>query len=182
MGCTGHLYHPLRMTDGGVGPPIPSATDDGWGVSLNPSVSVIRRRIGPLWIFSKNEKRKSKKKIAFFFYHETDRFFAVSGVQLAQHHRDQFHFRRAAFSSHLKSRVDNILPKPVLHIALDLDGARIVSQVHSPITLSNFSSINLVFIFRCSSSPIHPVFVRRVDSSSLVFSLSSHRHVRSHSL
>ncbi len=36
------------MTDGGVGSPIPSATDDGWGVSLNPSVSFIRRRIGPL--------------------------------------------------------------------------------------------------------------------------------------
>jgi hypothetical protein len=32
----------------GFGPPIPSTTDDGWGVSLNPSVSVIRRRIGPL--------------------------------------------------------------------------------------------------------------------------------------
>ncbi len=46
-----HPYHPLRMTDGGVGSPIPSSTDDGWGVSLNPSVSVIRRRIGPLCSF-----------------------------------------------------------------------------------------------------------------------------------
>jgi hypothetical protein len=48
MGCTGHLYHAVRMTDGGVGPPIPSVTDDGWGVSQDPSVSVIRPRIGPL--------------------------------------------------------------------------------------------------------------------------------------
>jgi hypothetical protein len=32
----------LRMTDGGVGPPIPYATDDACGVSLNPSVHVIR--------------------------------------------------------------------------------------------------------------------------------------------
>jgi hypothetical protein len=32
----------------GFDPPIPSVTDYGWGVSLNPSVSVIRRRIGPL--------------------------------------------------------------------------------------------------------------------------------------
>ena len=37
-------------------------------------------------------------------------------------------------------------------------------------------SINLVFIFRCSSSPRNPVFTRRVDSLPLVFSLSSHRH------
>jgi hypothetical protein len=34
-------------------------------------------------------------------------------------------------------------------------------------------SINLVFIFRCSSSTTNPVSVRRVDSSVLVFSLSS---------
>ncbi len=39
-----------------------------------------------------------------------------------------------------------------------------------------FSSINLVFIFRCSSAPSNPVYVRCVDSSDLVFSLSSYRH------
>ncbi len=38
---------------------------------------------------------------------------------------------------------------------------------HSPITLANFSSINLVFIFRCSSSPINPMYARREDSSGL---------------
>jgi hypothetical protein len=60
-----HLYRPLRMTDGGFGPPIPSATDDGfvfdgWGVSLNPSMSVIRRRIGLLWkvVYYETMKRK----------------------------------------------------------------------------------------------------------------------------
>ncbi len=37
-------------------------------------------------------------------------------------------------------------------------------------------TINLVIIFRCSSSPNNPVYVSRVDSSSLVFSLSSYRH------
>ncbi len=45
-----------------------------------------------------------------------------------------------------------------------------------PIILTNFSSINLVFIFRCSSSPSNPVSERHVVSSALVFSLSSHRH------
>jgi hypothetical protein len=45
-----------------------------------------------------------------------------------------------------------------------------------PITLGNISSMNVVFIFRCSSSTRNPVYVRCVDSSALVFSLSSHRH------
>jgi hypothetical protein len=40
----------------------------------------------------------------------------------------------------------------------------------------NFLCINLVFTFRCSSSPSNRVNARRVDSSVLVFSLSSHRH------
>ncbi len=48
-------------------------------------------------------------------------------------------------------------------------------NTYSPITLGNISSINLVSIFRCSSSPSNPVYVRRVDFSDLVFSLSSYR-------
>ncbi len=75
-------------------------------------------------------------------HRETDRFFAASGVQLAHSTSDQFHFRRVAFSAQLKSKIANILA---------------------------LSSINLFFIFRCSSSPHNPVYVRR-------FSLSSHRH------
>ncbi len=55
-------------------------------------------------------------------------------------------------------------------------GAYHFKNTYSPITLGNISSINLVSIFRCSSSPSNPVYVRSVDSSSLVFSLSSHRH------
>ena len=31
-----YLYHAVRMTDGGVGPPIPAGTDDGWGVLARP--------------------------------------------------------------------------------------------------------------------------------------------------
>jgi hypothetical protein len=49
-------------------------------------------------------------------------------------------------------------------------------NTYSPITFANISFYNLVFIFRCSSSPINPVYVSRVDFSTLVFSLSSHRH------
>ena len=91
-------------------------------------------------------------------HRETDRFFAVSEFQLAQTDRDQFHYRRAAFSSHLKAKVGNILAKTA--------------------AFGNFSSINLVSIFRCSSPPRNPVYARRVDPSTLVyfFSLSPHRH------
>jgi len=45
---------------------------------------------------------------------------------------------------------------------------------HSPFTLANFSIVNLVFIFRCSSTTTNPVCERRVNL--LVYSLSLHRH------
>jgi hypothetical protein len=65
-------------------------------------------------------------------HRETDRFFAASGVQLAQSDRGYFHFRCAAFSSLLKSRVGNILAKAAaLRIALNLDGAPITSKSHT---------------------------------------------------
>jgi hypothetical protein len=44
-------------------------------------------------------------------HRETDRFFAASGVQLAQPASGLFHFRRAAFSSQFKAKVGNILAK-----------------------------------------------------------------------
>jgi hypothetical protein len=65
-------------------------------------------------------------------HRETDRFFAASGVQLAQTDRGQFHFRRAAFSAQLKSRVGLALAKvPALRITLNLDGAPITSKSHT---------------------------------------------------
>jgi hypothetical protein len=76
-------------------------------------------------------------------HRQTDRFFSVSGVQLAQHDRDQFDFRRVVFSSLVKARVGLALAKAaVLRITLNLDGTPITSK----------------------------------SLSSLVFSLSSHRH------
>ncbi len=82
-------------------------------------------------------------------HRETDRFFAASGVLSTQSDLGFFHYRRAAFSSIFKSRVGNILVKVVgLRINLNIDG--------TPIT--------------------NPVSERSVDSSFLVFSLSSHRY------
>ncbi len=94
----------------------------------------------------------------------------------------QFHYRRAAFSSQLKSKIGNILTKTtVLRITLNIDGALLTSRspIESPIALANLSFINyinLVSIFRCSSPPHNTVYVSRVDLSDLAFSLSSHRH------
>ena len=62
-------------------------------------------------------------------HRETDRFLAASGVQLAQ---STFHYRRAAFSSQLKSKVGNILAKAAtLRINLNIDGAPIASRSHT---------------------------------------------------
>jgi hypothetical protein len=65
-------------------------------------------------------------------HRETDRFFTASGLQLAQHDRGQFHFRRAAFSAQLKSKCGNILVKAAaLRITLNIDGAPIASRSHT---------------------------------------------------
>jgi hypothetical protein len=65
-------------------------------------------------------------------HRETDRFFAASGVQLAQTDRGQFHFRRATFSQQIKSKVGLTLAKTAaLRINLNLDGAPIASKSHT---------------------------------------------------
>jgi hypothetical protein len=65
-------------------------------------------------------------------HRETDRFFAVSGVQSAQSTICQFHFRRAAFSAQLKSTVGLALAKAAaLRINLNLDGVTIASKSHT---------------------------------------------------
>jgi hypothetical protein len=66
-------------------------------------------------------------------HRETDRFFAASGVQSAQSTSGGFfHFRRAAFSSGLKSKVGLALAKtPNLRIVLNLDGVSIASKSHT---------------------------------------------------
>jgi hypothetical protein len=110
-------------------------------------------------------------------HRETDRFFAASGVQLAHSTSGQFHYRRAAFSSQLQSMLGNILPTAAaLRIIEYRRRTFSFTFSHSPITLANLSSINLVSILRCSSPPRNPVYARRVVPSGLTCSLSSHRH------
>ena len=63
---------------------------------------------------------------------ETDRFFAASGVQFANSTSGQFHYRRAAFSSQLKSKIGNILAKAAaLRITLNIDGVPIASKSYT---------------------------------------------------
>jgi hypothetical protein len=65
-------------------------------------------------------------------HRETDRFFAASGVQLAQTQRDMFHFRRTAFSTQLKAKVGSTLAKAAaLRINLNIAGAPITSRTHT---------------------------------------------------
>ena len=65
-------------------------------------------------------------------HRETDRFFGASGVQLVQHDRCQFLFRRTTFDSQLKSRVVLTLTKTtVLRINLNIDGSPIPSRTHT---------------------------------------------------
>ena len=59
-------------------------------------------------------------------------FFTVSGVQLPEHDRDQFHCLRAAFASQIKSRGGLDLAKAAaLRITVNLDGVSITSQSHT---------------------------------------------------
>jgi hypothetical protein len=56
-------------------------------------------------------------------HRETDRFFAASGVQLAQPNRGLFHFHRTAFSTTLRSKVGSTLTKAApLRVNLNIDG------------------------------------------------------------
>jgi hypothetical protein len=65
-------------------------------------------------------------------HRETDRFFAPSGVQLAQPTIGLFHFRRATFSVKLKAKVGSTLAKAAaLRINLNIDGAPVTSRTHT---------------------------------------------------
>ncbi len=66
-------------------------------------------------------------------HRETDRFFAASVVQLAHSTSGQFHYRRVAFSSQLKSKIgENILAKAAaLRITLNIDGTPLASRSHT---------------------------------------------------
>jgi hypothetical protein len=119
---------------------------------------------------------------AFYFYKIIGKLTSLLQLQ-------EFSFRNitvtsstiAAQPSHhrsgkIKSKVDNILAKTHTTDYFEYRRCTCVVQItHSPITLGNLLFINLVSIFRCSSPPRHPVYARRVDPSSLSFSLSSHR-------
>jgi hypothetical protein len=74
---------------------------------------------------------------------ETDRFFATSGVQLAQSTSGLFHFHRAAFLVTQKAKVGRTLSKvATLRSTLNIDGSPITSRTH---THPSHSLISLLF-------------------------------------
>ncbi len=65
-------------------------------------------------------------------HRETDRFFATSGVLSVQSDCGLYHYRRAAVSTQLKSKVGLALAKAAgLRITLNLDGVPIISRTHT---------------------------------------------------
>ena len=89
-------------------------------------------------------------------HRETDRFFSDSGVPLAQTDRGQFHFRRSAFVSQLKNRVDLTLVKAeALRITLNLDGTPITSKSHThPSHLQTCNNDSKEQVFVCMASGV----------------------------
>jgi hypothetical protein len=62
-------------------------------------------------------------------HRKTDRFVAASGVQLPKSISGQFHYRRVAFSSQVKSKIGNILTNgTVPRIVLNIDGEPVASK------------------------------------------------------
>ena len=85
-------------------------------------------------------------------HRETDRFFADSGVQPAQHTSGGiFTFKREAFLSHLKSKMGSSLAKAAaLRVNLNIDGAPITTRSHTHPSHSQTSHLltsSLVFVF-----------------------------------
>jgi hypothetical protein len=78
-------------------------------------------------------------------HRETDRFFAATGVPSAQSDRGQFHFRRAAFSHHIKTKVSLALTKAAaLRINLNIDGVPIASKSHTHPSHSQTSDSSVI--------------------------------------
>jgi hypothetical protein len=110
-------------------------------------------------------------------HRETDRFFAPSGVQLAQPTSGLFHFRHAAFSSHLKAKVGNILAKAAaLRINLNIDGTPIASKSHTHSSHSQTSRLLTSSLSLGVTVPRGTSVCETCRFQALVFSLSSYRH------
>ena len=100
------------------------------------TIITIRRLLSPLCLLLllvRGRLHSDFVRLLFLQAHrETDRFFEASGVQLAQSNCGQFHYRRAAFSSILKSKCGSILAKEIdLRITLNIDVTPIASRSHT---------------------------------------------------
>jgi hypothetical protein len=100
-------------------------------------------------------------------HRETDRFFAVSGVQVTTW-TFPLPSHDVLGSPERKSRRHPLQGCSFTYGLKYWWGTYHFKNTYSPITLANISSINLVFIFRCSSSPSNPLYGRSIDSSILV--------------
>ena len=104
-------------------------------IDLTTTITVTPNTVSFMTVIASTSGRLHSEFVRLLFlqsHRETDRFFAASGVQLSQSTSGFFHFRRAAFSSMLKSRVGIVLAKAAaLRINLNIDGAPITSRTHT---------------------------------------------------
>ena len=120
----------------------------------------IRRPVEKMFSPSSNSEWSTVEDVG------TTRFVPTSGVQLAQSNR--FHYHGVTFSSQIKSKVGNILPKAAaLRINLNIDGAPIASRSHAHPSESHSQTSRLLSSSLSLGVPVphdgHPVYVRRVD-------------------
>jgi hypothetical protein len=104
-------------------------THDRVGSSTDPTLN------GQLPAIASTSGRLHSEFVRLLFlqsHRETDRFFTASGVLSDQSDCGFFHYRRAALSDQLKSKVGLALAKAAaLRITLNLDGAPIISTSHT---------------------------------------------------
>ncbi len=126
----GHLKYPNNLDQS-----LNDTTSDKirkYRADYNNRVSSVVSFVSPIVSTSGRLHSEFVRLLFLQTHRETDRFFGVSGVQSVQSTSGQFHFRRAAFSVQLKSKVGLALAKAVvLRINLNLDGAPIVSTSHT---------------------------------------------------
>jgi hypothetical protein len=93
-------------------------------IDLTPTITPLTVTVSFMNVITSTSGRLHSEFVRLLFlqdHQETDRFFAVSGVQLVKTDRSQFHFCRTTFTPHLKNWVDLTLTKDTdLRITLSL--------------------------------------------------------------
>ncbi len=135
----------------------------------NIALTVITIKVSFMPAIASKSGRLQSELIRLLFlqaHRETDRFFAASGVQLAQPNRGLFHFHRVAFSVTLKAKVGSTLAKAaVLSVNLNVDGAHITSNAKAAVLSVNLNVDGAHITSKTHTPPSHSQTSRLLTSS-----------------